>query len=85
MKSIKVRLTRLNQRCPVKSPEILVKSPEMLSFVTRILLGVLHTETEVNKEYVYNISRSLHHLETKQIARKKGISELTVTFLTMGC
>ena len=67
------------------SPEILVKSPEMLSFDTRILLGVLHRETEVNKECVYNISRSLHHLETKQIAKRKGFSELTVTCLTMGC
>ena len=48
-------------------------------------IRVLHRETEVNKECVYNISRSLHHLETKQIARRKGFSELTVTCLTMGC
>ena len=66
MKSIKVRLTRLNRRCPVKSPESHVAQNQC--HVARILLGVLHTETEVNKECVYNISRSLHHPETKQIA-----------------
>ena len=58
----------MSPKTSVMSPEILVKSPEMLSYVARILLAVLHTETEVNKECVYNISRSLHYLETKQIA-----------------
>ena len=75
MKSIKVRLTRLNRRCPVKSPESRVAQNQChvaqnFSQVARILLGVLHVETEVNKECVYNkiIACSLHHLETKQIA-----------------
>lgn len=56
----------MSPKTSVMSPEILVKLPEMLSYVARILLGVLHTETK-QRVCVLDISRSLHHLETKQI------------------